>query len=247
MTLAVASFAGLDLAAFDAAMQAADPSGTVDPAKVKAAVAAALANGRLAVPRAEATLTITSGAINLIHLTLPAERGAELALDGSIDLANARVDAQIESSTPPPPNTLIEARPEFSISLKGPLGAPQRTLDVSALVNWLTLRNAELQTRRLESLEANGRGRAIIPAPHAETPATRPVPQGIVVKSAAPGSLPAPASGARGIERLQPPPLPLSPAPDQSRPGFTGVAPALPPPLHLDQGTARAGAGEQSH
>ena len=64
-------------------------------------------------------------------------------------------------------------RPELAVALKGPLAAPARSLDISALTGWLALRAAELQTRRWNcSRPMAGReviGRAVRPdfAPYA--------------------------------------------------------------------------------
>jgi hypothetical protein len=40
------------------------------------------------------------------------------------------------------------------MALKGLVSAPVRTLDVSALTGWLTLRAVEMQTSRLRAIEA---------------------------------------------------------------------------------------------
>src|SRR5262249_2571319 len=44
-------------------------------------------------------------------------------------------------------------RPALSVALKGPLEAPRRSEDVSALVNWLTLRSVEREAKRVEAAE----------------------------------------------------------------------------------------------
>ncbi|MGD0024434.1 MAG: hypothetical protein ABSC37_07380, partial [Xanthobacteraceae bacterium] len=261
ITLADAHFAGLDVAAFDAAIQAADQGGSVDMVKIQSAVSAAMANGRLAVPRGNAAVTITSGGVNLTHVTLQAQGGAELSLDGVIDLSNAAIDLRMTLSGRPPANALIRTRPELAVTVKGPLAAPQRTLDISELASWLALRAAELQTRRLESIEANRRDGAVGPVIHPDSPAVRIVAPGAVVESAIPPNPPpAPVPGARGVERLQQPAVP-SAVPDQSRPGSAspdhGAVSASPAPLvirpidprapaHADKGGATAGAAEQN-
>jgi hypothetical protein len=197
--------------------------------KVQAAVNAALTNGRVGVPAGSATLPIAAGAINLNHVVLRAERGAELALDGSLHFATDAVDARLTLSQAPPANALIAARPEVSIAVKGPLGAPARTLDTSALVSWLTLRATELQTRRIEAIEASRQQGAVAQAPHPEPPDLRMPLSGVVVETAAPANASAPPP-ARALERLQPPPAPPAPplVPDESRPGSGNAAP---PPL----------------
>jgi large subunit ribosomal protein L24 len=228
-----ARFAGIDAAAFTAAIQAAGSTGAIDLAKVQTAVNAALANGRLSVPQGRASVTITSGAINLTGVTLHAQDGSELSLNGAIDLANAAIDARMTLSQSPPANAMIRARPELSVSLKGPLGSPQRMLDTSPLTNWLTLSAAELQTRRIESIEANRRDEMLAPAVHPAPPDVRIVAPGTVVESAAPPSLlAAPVPGSPVLERLQP----------QAAPPTVPELPVQPGTGNADHGPATAAA-----
>ena len=99
---------------------------------------------------------------------------------------------------------MISARPELAVSVKGPLATPERKLDVSALVGWLTLRATEQQTRRLESLEANRRadvlGDFVRPAP----PSLRFVPRGTALEVNNHANAAAvPPSGTNGLDRLR--------------------------------------------
>ena len=173
IVLADAHFAGLDTSAFAAAKRAADKSETIEAPKVMAAVNAALAGARLAVPQGRADLTITAGQIRLADTTLKAERGAQLGLAGTIDLNNLSIATRLTLSAQPAANALIAARPELSVEIQGPLFAPKRTPDISALMSWLTLRAAERQTRRLESIEINRRAEVIGPLSHPATPPPR--------------------------------------------------------------------------
>jgi hypothetical protein len=132
-------------------------------------------------------------------------------------------------------------RPELAVTLKGPLAAPVRSLDVSALTGWLTLRAAELQSRRLESIEANGRQDVIGRAVRPDFPVVRPVPAGGIVEFAGLASASPP--GARGLDLLQTEApaagVTGSTAPNKPRPASQPVAtqPAAPqtagPPLDL--------------
>ena len=199
--LADAHIAGLDPAAFNAAMHVADQGTTIELAKIQSAVNAALAGGHLAALQGDAAMTITDGKVGVANVTLPAQDGAALALAGGLDLNTGAVDARMTLKAPPPPHALIRIRPELAVALKGPLAAPARTLDVSALTGWLSLRAAELQTRRLELIEANGRqdviGRAIRP----DFPVIRKVPAGGIVEFAGLASASPP--GMRGLDLLQ--------------------------------------------
>jgi hypothetical protein len=222
---------GLDPAAFDAAMQAAGQSGPIDVAKVQAAVNAALAKGHLTVPEGNLPIDIRSGTLNLKDVTLDAQAGSKLALDGAVDLSNATINARMTLSEPPPPSALLPTAPELSVSIKGPFMAPQRTLDTTALMNLLTLRAAELQSRRIQSIEASRYDGMMAPAIHPDSPDVRVVPLGAVVESAVPPNLiAAPVPGVRGLERLQQPAAPPA-LPEQNGLGHEGAAPGVPLPV----------------
>jgi large subunit ribosomal protein L24 len=201
IALADAHIAGLDPAAFVAAISAADQGTTIELAKIQPAVNAALAGGHLAAPQGDATMTITDGKVGVANVTLPAQDGAALAFSGALDLNTGAVDARLTLSAPPPAHALILVRPDLAVTLKGPLAAPARTLDVSALTGWLTQRAIELQSRRLESIEANGRQDVIGRAVRPDFPVVRTVPAGGIVEFA--GSASASPFGARGLDLLQ--------------------------------------------
>jgi large subunit ribosomal protein L24 len=201
IALADAHIAGLDPSAFIAAMRAADQGTTIALAKIQPAVNAALAGGHLAVPQGDAVMTITDGKVGVANATLSAQDGAALAVAGALDLNTGIVDARMTLSALPPAHALIRMRPELAVALKGPLAAPARTLDVSALTVWLSLRAAELQTRRLESIEANGRQDVIGRAARPDFSVVRAVPAGGIVEFA--GSANASPPGARGLDLLQ--------------------------------------------
>jgi uncharacterized protein involved in outer membrane biogenesis len=224
--------AGLDPAAFDAAMQAAGQSGPIDVAKVQAAVNTALTKGHLSVPEGSAPIDIRSGTLNLKDVTLGAQGGSTLALNGAVDLSNAAINARMTLSEPPPPSALLATPPELSVIIKGPFTAPLRTLDTTALMNFLTLRAAELQSRRIQSIEASRYDGLMAPAIHPDAPDVRVVPLGAVVESAVPMSLlTAPVPGARGVERLQQTAAPPPALPEQNGPSSERATPAVPLPV----------------
>jgi AsmA family/AsmA-like C-terminal region len=239
IALADAHLAGLDAAAFPAAMRAADQANAIDAAKIQAAVNAALANGRLAVPQGDAAVTITGGRVSASNVTLHAQDGSELALAGTLDLGTGTVGARMTLSAEPSPKALIRTRPELAVSLKGPLAAPARTVDISALTGWLALRAAEFQTRRLESLEANRRKDVIGRALRPDFPVLRPAPRGALVESDILVSMLAQTPGARRLDILQPE---LPAAADASP-----VGQIKPQPSPLPQPAAPRTAGPDKH
>jgi uncharacterized protein involved in outer membrane biogenesis len=203
IALADARIAGLDPAAFVAAMRAADQGAAIELAKIQPAVNAALASGHLAVARGDAVMTITDGKVSVANATVPVQDGAALALAGALDLNTGAVDARMTLAAPPPAHALIRTQPELAVTLKGPLAAPARSLDVSALTGWLALRAAELQSRRLESIEANGRQDVIGRAVRPDFPVVRRAPTGGIVEFDMLASASAPPPGTRGLDLLQ--------------------------------------------
>jgi hypothetical protein len=229
MTLTNAHFSGLDTTAFAAAIEAADSKGSIDQPKVQTVVSAAMAKGGLVVPHSDVALTITSGQVSVANAKLEAAGGAALSLNGRLDLGNGLITARLTLSGDPPANALIRARPELEVELNGPLATPRSTLDVSALASWLTLRAAELQTRRIEAIEANRRNSMVDPAVHPEAPIVHAAPPGTVVELGMPPNMPAtPPAGARGLELLQPDQPAAS---DESRPATADSPQASVPPL----------------
>jgi hypothetical protein len=158
-------------------------------------------------------------------------RDVRLSTAGSLDLTNGGLDARLVLSG------LTEqdgARPDIYIALKGPVSAPQRTVDVSSLVGWLTLRAVDNQTKQLREIERR-------------TPRQQPAPQ-----PAPPPSLPSQLSPPKSNIELTPtnvpmPPvknstaavsneavaIPRKPKPVKPAPSHSDRAPALPAPVDI--------------
>ena len=148
-----ARLAGLDPQAFAAAVQAADRGVPLTAAKIAELVGPALSAGELGVPRADGALSITAGQARVSRLVAHGE-GADLALSGVLDIASRALDAGLTLSGPAEGGAPGSARPDLFINLQGPVQSPQRTIEVSALVNWLMLRALDRETRRMEAIEA---------------------------------------------------------------------------------------------
>ncbi len=220
IALTQAQFGGMTPAAFDAAIRIADQSTTLDPVRIKAAITAAMDNGRLAVPKGEAEVTIAAGQMQLRNAVLKGQNDAALTVDGVLDLNNATLDTQLALSGHPAASTYIPSLPELAVSVKGPLAAPERKLDTSTFVSWLTLRATEQQTRRLESLEANRRQDVLGPAMRPLAPSVRIIPQGTSLEINNHANVTAaPMPGANALDRLRP-----------EVPAAAAVLPAAAPP-----------------
>jgi large subunit ribosomal protein L24 len=142
ITLEDAQISSLDPKAFNAAIRAAEQSIAIDAPRIRDIIATVLDGGPLAVPRLDAAVTITAGQASIGHTTVLGQ-GADLAISGSADLADASVDARLTLMGPTIHDGANSIRPEILVMLKGQYPAPKRSIDVSALSGWLTLRSPQ--------------------------------------------------------------------------------------------------------
>ncbi|MCZ7642247.1 MAG: hypothetical protein M5U33_05250 [Pseudorhodoplanes sp.] len=162
-----AKFAALDPGVFAQAMRAADQAAALDAGKLAAVARQALDAGSLGVPHGDGVLTMTNGQVRMTTMVARAE-GAELTATGAIDIGSGQIDSRIVLAGGQPGNAA--GRPEIAVTLRGPLSAPARAVDVSRLTGWLAFRAVEQQAKKLEAIE---RGRVPFPqaSPDHGTPA----------------------------------------------------------------------------
>ena len=248
LTLEDATFAALDPKAFGAATRSADQAAAIDAAKIRDVVATVLDGGVLAIPRLDAALTITAGQAR-VGRTIVLAQGADLAIVGTLDLADATLDARLTLTGAVPADGLSTTRPDILVALKGPVPAPKRTVDVSALSGWLMLRSVDRQAKHIEAIEAERQREPLqtnlapavapgtatpAPVPATETPAPDPAasPTSAVPEVAPPVVRPRRAVRPPAAPRAaaipstdQPPPLPppldIAPRPARPRPAAT--------------------------
>ena len=154
-------FAGLNPQAFDLAARAVDQGMTVDATKIGEIAGAALASGRLGVSSAEGVITIAAGQVRLANTIVQAEN-ADLTMAANVDLIEGLLNARLTLFGYMGAPVSTAERPVIFVALKGPVAAPKRTVDLSALTAWLTLRSIEQQSKRLEAIE--GIRRETVPA-----------------------------------------------------------------------------------
>jgi hypothetical protein len=140
--------AGIDPKAIEIASRAFERGTAVTAARISDMVGRMMEQGSLGLPWVTAPLTVTAGRIRLGKLVTPSQIN-ELAASGSFDLMDSTLDARLTLSA------MSEAgqRPEVSVVLKGPAGAVRRTLDISVLTNFLTLRSADRETKQIEAAQ----------------------------------------------------------------------------------------------
>ncbi|HEY4774693.1 MAG TPA: AsmA-like C-terminal region-containing protein, partial [Xanthobacteraceae bacterium] len=149
VTLEGAEIAGLDAKAIDVAIRAAERAAPIAPARLADLVNRALDVGSLAVPWASAPVTISAGRARLGKLVTPPQTN-DFAVTGGVDLVEGAIDLRVTLFGPPSGSA---QRPDVSVVLKGPIGAPRRAVDVSALAEWLTLQAVDREAKRLEAAE----------------------------------------------------------------------------------------------
>jgi uncharacterized protein involved in outer membrane biogenesis len=212
-----AQLAGLDPRAFDAVTRAVDQGLSIDAARISDVVRNALESGQLSVKRAEADIAVSAGQVRLNNVHVDSHEAA-LLLAGNVDLTDGTLDARLVLSGS---SEAAGARPDIFMALRGPVTSPLRTIDVSALTGWLTLRAVEHQAKRLKEIEA-AQPKLAPPAPQVPAPALPEKRDSNV----APVPKPFPATNRQDDKREAAPPLPppmvIAPAP---QPGGASVGP----------------------
>lgn len=145
-------FSSLDPGVFDTVIRASDRGLAGTPAKIRNIVTAALNSGRLTISHLETTLTVGAGQVRMADAVAKAD-GADLLVSGSYDLSQQSVNARLTLSGPPSTDSSM-GRPDIFIALQGPLPNPQRSIDISALSGWLTIRKIDQEAKKLQALEA---------------------------------------------------------------------------------------------
>jgi hypothetical protein len=147
--LANGQFAALDPRAFDAVTRAVDQGLVIDARRISDVATKAMDSGQLSIKQMDGTVAISAGQIRLSNVAAES-KDAALALAGNLDLTDGSVDARLVLSGT---SEAAGARPDIFMALKGPVAAPSRSIDVSALTGWLTLRAVDNQAKKLQSIE----------------------------------------------------------------------------------------------
>jgi hypothetical protein len=148
-TLRDGQLAGLDPHTFEIVSRAADTGMAPGSSQLSAVVGKALDGGSFPVARSQGEFTVSSGQARFANLTIRAGH-VDLSAVGNTDLTDGDIDARFVLSGQAEAGG---ARPDIYVALNGPLTSPSRTVDVSALTGWLTLRTIESQARKLKEME----------------------------------------------------------------------------------------------
>jgi hypothetical protein len=231
LSLERASVNGLDPRVFPTVMRAADRGLPLDPAKIRDAVTPWLDSGPLEIAHADGVIAIAGGHVRLSTMIARA-KGADITASGNLDLVNRMLDARLALSG----SAATSGRPEIVVSLRGPLAAPKRNIDASALAGWLALRAVDQQSKKLEAIE-QGRGAVRdtpLSIPEADV-IPEPLPDRNIILPRPRVKLPDPVPAQKPalLERVAPlpPPFEIGPAPGFRRPAQAPARPqAITPP-----------------
>jgi len=216
VTLDNAQLAGLDARAFDAVTRAVDQGVPIEPARISEVVGRALESGQLSVKHAEGELAAGAGQLRLRTMKATGD-AADVTLSGALDLTSGALDGRLVLSGA---NEASGARPDIYMALKGTAEEPARSIDVSALTGWLTLRSVDNEARKLKAAEdAAAKQRA------AEEAARKRAAEEAVAKARA--------AAAPVFPPMSPPPL-LTPAMPVLSGTPSPLAPPLPPPVSVE-------------
>jgi hypothetical protein len=231
VTLERAQLGGLNPGVFGAVNRAIELGVPLGGNRIREFVTGMLDNGPLPVSRASARIGISAGQARFSDITVQST-GAELQASASVDLSDATLDARLSlNGLPPSPGA---QRPAVLVALKGALPSPQRTVDVSLLTSWLTLRAVEQQSNQIDAMEQAARDAATRANPTAAGPGrATPLPVAPDAPAVVPSTTPsapepsAPGDGSGARAPALPPPIDISPA-SRSRiaPRAEGTAPA---------------------
>jgi hypothetical protein len=116
----------------------------------------ALDVGRLRIPFATAPIVIADGRAQLAKVSAAAQN---TDISGSISLALAdwQLDARLTMTAPPRKNAPTAERPFMAVTVRGPLAAARRSVDVTNLIGWATMRAVDQEAKRLDEAEKERR------------------------------------------------------------------------------------------
>jgi uncharacterized protein involved in outer membrane biogenesis len=225
IALSNAELAGLDPHAFEVVTHAVDQGLVVDNERISDVVRRALDSGQLSLSQAQGTIAVNAGQLRLRQVTA----AAALALSGDLDLGNGTLDAHLVLSGK---DEAAGQHPDIYLALKGPLTAPTRSIDVSALTGWLTLRAIDNQAKQVQKLEeARKREQAAREKAAREEAEREEAARKQNEAAKKPSASPTSPAGAPSPQASNPPPVRPQKRPRAARKDL--AQPALAPPLQL--------------
>ncbi len=146
--------AGLDPTAINAVINALEfDRGLVgNPGRVAQIANAGLDAGKLRIPSAAAPIVIADGRAQLLKLSVPTQN-ADISGSVSLALADWQLEARLAITGQPRKNAPTAERPTMAVAVRGPLTSARRVVDVTNLIDWVTMRAVDQGAKRLEEAE----------------------------------------------------------------------------------------------
>ncbi|MCB1437701.1 MAG: AsmA family protein [Rhodobiaceae bacterium] len=151
------SIDGLDPQAFSRLIEAADAGLELDEERVLAAFSGYLDSGALAFASFEGAFSVNDGIVSAKNVPINGP-AAKLLVSSHYDIAENRVDSEWMLAPSGGDAAVTSGAPSVAVLFTGPVEAPERSIDVSALAGFLTVRRLEADVRRLEAEQAKAAG-----------------------------------------------------------------------------------------
>ncbi len=139
--------------AFGSIIRAADAGLKLDADAVRAVFGGHLDAGTLAFERGTGSFTVGSGVVRVSTLSLDTTSATVLG-SATIDLNTFQLSSDWSMSVDPGEDKVTGAEPEVGILFDGPIADPGRSIDVTPLLGYLTVRAFEKEVERIETLQA---------------------------------------------------------------------------------------------
>jgi len=148
-----------------------------DEATVRAQLTKALEEAPLKTAKIEGSIVAANGIVRTGKTTVK-EGGTDVITDIAVDLAKLSLDASIGFENPAPKG--VNAQPSFSVSWRGPLREPARSLEIAPLMAVISLRAMDDEMRKIRDRATALRAPQIppiVPPLATETPPSPPKPK----------------------------------------------------------------------
>jgi uncharacterized protein involved in outer membrane biogenesis len=149
------SVRGLNLAILAPLLSATDPmQDQVNAGKVHPIVETLLNNGEAKLPPMAIPFNVTDGVLRVQNVGVANEL-AKITGDAQIGLPQERINASLNIALSPGADAVSGSEPALRLDFSGLLASPGRTVDVSDITSFLSLRAFERERRRVERLQAS--------------------------------------------------------------------------------------------
>lgn len=151
ITLRGGEIRNLDPRAFERVAEAVEKGLPLEPERLRPAAEAALHGGAVRLVEASSAFTMASGVLRASNAAIDIE-GFATTGSASFNLSRWRIagDATLAPRRPAEGGQT----PQLTLAFAGPVAAPARTVDVTALTGFFTMRALEREVARVEKLEA---------------------------------------------------------------------------------------------